>query len=76
MNCYFLFSVKKISCRMGAGTAAPNNFYGSFSTTPLTLEFPVIDGKSPCYFKVRQASENAGYLSLNVEEIGGVPDPY
>lgn len=39
------------------------------------LEFPIIDGKSPCVFKFRNYGTGGLYLNIVVEELGGIADP-
>ncbi len=54
-------------------------YIGDVGGTPLnatnSLEFPIINGRSPNTFSVQFYSANVDQFIIFVEEIGGIPDP-
>lgn len=48
----------------------------SFKQRPEHYEFPIVDGKSPCFFEIATANDVAdnAYCSIMIEEFGAKPD--
>ena len=71
----FPFGIKKMRFRSANNIKA--NFFGLINTTDYNdFEFPVINGKSPNYFKFKMIEGVVGSgVAVLIEEIGGVPDP-
>ena len=69
------------SCKMRAGSNVLVENVGVCSNAGVNvtpdIKFPIIDGKSPCKFKISQAgtSEAATTFYVLITEIGGLPDP-
>jgi hypothetical protein len=45
------------------------------NSQPAHYEFPIIDGKSPCAFKLVNNSDEEVTVSVVIEKFGGKPDP-
>lgn len=45
------------------------------NSQPAHYEFPIIDGKSPCAFKLVNNSDEEVTVSVVIEQFGGRPDP-
>ena len=71
----FPFGIKKMRFRSKNNIKA--NFFGLINTVDYNdFEFPVINGKSPNYFKFKLVEGVTGSgVAVLIEEIGGVPDP-
>ena len=67
------------SCKMRASNNVAVESVGVCATTAVNtvpdIKFPIIDGKSPCKFKITQAAGSATTFYLLITEIGGIPDP-
>lgn len=69
------------SCKMRAGNNVFVGDVGVCSTSGINvapdIKFPIIDGKSPCKFKISQTSgaTTPTTFYLLITEIGGLPNP-
>lgn len=71
--------IRKCKMRAGSNVLVENVGVCSNAGVNVTpdISFPIIDGKSPCRFKISQAStsETATTFYILITEIGGLPDP-
>lgn len=69
------------SCKMRAGYNVTVEDVGVCSTAGVNtlpdINFPIINGKSPCKFKISQTSggQTTTIFYVLITEIGGIPDP-
>lgn len=70
--------IKKIKIRGNAGACSIKEL-GYISASPInslpSMEFPIINGKSPNSFTIANWTNEAIDVNILVEELGGIPDP-
>lgn len=72
------FGIKKCKLVAEGGTIVLENVgpIGSiYINNTIDTEFPIINGKSPCVFKVNSWGSTGSALNIFVTELGGIPDP-
>lgn len=72
------YGLKKIKLKVDTGLATIRelgNIGGGYVNNVNSIEFPIVDGKSPNTFDILYWADSTKEIEIIVEELGGIPDP-
>lgn len=72
------YGLKKIKIKVDTGLVTIRelgNIGGGYINIINSIEFPIVDGKSPNTFTIMYWTENTKEIEVFVEELGGIPNP-
>lgn len=72
------YGLKKIKIKVDTGLVTImelGNIGGGYLNIIKSIEFPIVDGKSPNTFNILYWNDSTKEIEIFVEELGGIPDP-